>query len=332
MLSYCLLILQLNFSSYDLLDSTKSEAQLVKDLKDAYRTYRINDLIDECKQDINLAFLPGVDISLKETLQRNITYCDAVSLIPIYDLTLRAHINAYVQSAKRNFEIMKEKGPESKELESDLAIFEDNTGKYYDYLHERFDKLVTISEKEYWKTINKKNYAKAKDYANCIKDEQDDVDKSIATLRQLTSKAVNFQEKSIYQIAIADNYIKHDDLLRLTNKNIQPYDSAISVYKGIIDQKVYCMYLYEAWVKWRCIVQRTKGFSHSSEIPNYLYNKVREEIAQTTLDYISKNEKDEMAIDLYFVIATHGIIKRFGQYQYGNQNSVEFYQLFGTKK
>jgi hypothetical protein len=77
------------------------------------------------------------------------------------------------------------------------------------------------------------------------------------------------------------------------------------------------------------VTQQNKGLSKSSEIPNDEYDKVREEVAAVILDYIAKHEKDEMAINQFLVIATHDIVLRFGQYPYGNQNTIEHHEIFG---
>lgn len=39
-----------------------------------------------------------------------------------------------------------------------------------------------------------------------------------------------------------------------------------------------------------------------------------------------------MAINEFLLIATHDIVRRFGNYPYGNQNTVEFHELFDEKK
>lgn len=57
-------------------------------------------------------------------------------------------------------------------------------------------------------------------------------------------------------------------------------------------------------------------------------DKVREQAALIVLDYINTHINDEMAINEFLLLATHGIVKRFGDYPYGNQNTVEYHETF----
>jgi len=330
MLSCLLLVIQIALPSYDLLDSVKSTSNHVTDLKDAYRVYRVNDIADECKQNINLSFALDGGIGVDAVLVRNIADCEAIKTTPIGNEQLKGFVRDYLEKAIQNFQIMKDKGSKSKDFETDIDSFRDYTIKYYDFLHEHFDKLVTLPEKKYWQIIDKKNYAKSKEYGKCVKPKQKKPVESIKKLDDLAANALDFQEQTIYQIGAADTYVKYDQ--QLGHDSISAYSVAISKYKSIIDQNKYCMYLYEAWVKWRSVVQRTKGLSHSSEIPNDLYNKERERVAAIILKQISDNEKDEMAVNQFFVVATHEPIKRFGQYEYGNQSTIEFHEFFDDKK
>lgn len=90
--------------------------------------------------------------------------------------------------------------------------------------------------------------------------------------------------------------------------------------------------MFEAWLKWRTVLQQMNGSSKVSQIPNDEYNKVREQEALFILEYIAENEKDEMAINQFLLFATHDIVRRFGDYPYGNQNTLEFHELFDDKK
>src|SRR5207244_148212 len=115
----------------------------------------------------------------------------------------------------------------------------------------------------------------------------------------------DFQEYSIYQIELADQYVKHPDSLD-DNAN----DIAIGKYKAILDQNKHSIYLFESWLKWRLVTQQHNyGISKTSDIPNNEYDKVRAQVALTVLDFITKNDKDEMAINEFLLMATHDIVK-----------------------
>lgn len=74
------------------------------------------------------------------------------------------------------------------------------------------------------------------------------------------------------------------------------------------------------------------GISKTSDIPNGEYDKMREQVALTILNHVVKNNTDEMAINEFLLMATHDIVKRFGDYPYGNQNAVEYHETFEEKK
>jgi len=126
---------------------------------------------------------------------------------------------------------------------------------------------------------------------------------------------------------IADQYVKHYDSL-----NDIGYDTAIVKYKSILEHKDYSLYLFETWLKWRATYQHSNGLSKSSDIPNDEYNRSREEEATIILNYITMHTDDEMAINEFLLFATHDIVRRFGDYPYGNQSTLEFHELFDEQK
>ena len=52
-------------------------------------------------------------------------------------------------------------------------------------------------------------------------------------------------------------------------------------------------------------------------------------VALTILEHIQENQDDIMAINQFVLITEHDIVRRFGDYQYGNQNTIEYHQIFG---
>jgi hypothetical protein len=104
------------------------------------------------------------------------------------------------------------------------------------------------------------------------------------------------------------------------------------IYNEILKEKKYSLYLYETWLKWRAVSQRENGMSKSSDIPNTKYDAVREQVAAVILDYIAKHPTDKMAQNQFLVIASHDIVRRFGDYPYGNQGTVEYHEIFDDPK
>lgn len=194
------------------------------------------------------------------------------------------------------------------------------------YLYSTFstNQFIGMTEEMYWKTIDKKKYIKSAEYKTYESLKTKNLKDALSLLEKISKQTTDFQEYSIYQIELADLYVKHADSL---GENAT--DKAIDIYKSILDQKKYSIYLFEAWLKWRIVTQQfTYGISKMSDIPNNIYDKVREQVALVILDYINTHNNDEMAINEFLLMVTHDIVKRFGDYPYGNQNTVEYHQTF----
>ncbi|MDB5147213.1 MAG: hypothetical protein JWQ57_1233, partial [Mucilaginibacter sp.] len=154
-----------------------------------------------------------------------------------------------------------------------------------------------------------------------------DLKAGLALLEKTGGAAANFQEYSIYQIEIADQYVKQNDKLG-DNSN----ELAIRKYRAILSKKQYSVYLFESWLKWRTVTQQYNGLSKMSEIPNDKYDEVRQQVALTVLNTVSTNPKDKMAINEFLLMATHDIVRRFGAYEFGNQNTLEYHEIFDDVK
>ena len=182
---------------------------------------------------------------------------------------------------------------------------------------------MSLTEDKYWKTLDKKTYIRSAKFPTYTKLRKDSLRAALNLLATISASTTDFQETVIYEIELADQYVTHPDIQQ------DATELAIKTYKSILDQKKYTLYLYESWLKWQAVSQQNNGLSKSSDIPNDEYDNTREEVADVILDYIAQHEKDEMAINQFLVIATHDIVLRFGQYPYGNQNTVEYHEIFG---
>lgn len=93
----------------------------------------------------------------------------------------------------------------------------------------------------------------------------------------------------------------------------------------------YSKYLYSVWLHWRCLCQVRKGSSKDSYIPNWIYNQVRNQCLGTILKHIAQHSDDLMAVNQLMQLASANNIYRLGTYEYGNQNAVDYYELFLAK-
>jgi len=314
----------------DLLDAIKSNSKLVIELKDAYRAFHINNIITDQKEMINVFLSDPSDSETKTLLDGYIKVCDSLKIVHFKNEKLNSYISKYLVLTIQSYKIAQRKGFNSSEFKNDFEKYKKAKGEYMNYLSSTYstNHFVSMTEEKYWQTNDKINYSKSLDYGSYKSLKTTNLKDALLLLDNLTKQTINFQEYSIYQIELADQYVKHSDSLG-DNAN----ETAIEKYKSILDQKKYSIYLFEAWLKWRLVTQQhIYGISKTSDIPNNEYDKMREQVALTILDYITKNDKDEMAINEFLLMATHPIVIRFGDYPYGNQNTVEYHETFDEKK
>lgn len=315
--------------SQDLLDNVESNSKIVTELKDVYRAYKINLKIADQKETINLFLNEGSDKGLNAQLDNFIKDCNTFKQFHFNDDTLKSLVNKYVSLTIQSYQIAKSKGFDSNEFKKDFEMYKKEKEKYMNYLTTTYstNHFVGMTEEKYWQTMDKSNYIKSSDYATYKSLKPTNLKDALALLEKISKQTTDFQEYSIYQIELADQHVKHFDSLEgdATAK-------AIGIYKTVLERKKYGIYLFETWLKWRTVTQWTNGLSKTSDIPNDEYNKVREQVALIILEYVSKNESDEMAINEFTLMATHDIVRRFGAYPYGNQNTVEYHQIFDDIK
>lgn len=137
--------------------------------------------------------------------------------------------------------------------------------------------------------------------------------------RYLNSKS--FDERCIYAIELAyANEARHD-----------VDDPYLKYMYEFLTAGQYSKYLHSLWCHWRCIFQYNNGSSKDSYIPNWIYNQVRNQCMHTILKQIAQHPDDLMAVNLLMQLAFEKNIYRLGTFEYGNQNAVDYYELFLEK-
>lgn len=314
----------------DLLDAIKNNSELIIKLKDLYRAFHINNIILDQKETISIILEDSSDEDTKSLLDDYIKVCDSLKLVKFNNNTLKSYVNKYLVSTIQNYKISQSKGFNSNEFKQDLKKYNNLQDEYMNYLNTAYSTthFINMTEEKYWQINDKNSYIKSSEYTTYKSLKTSNLKEAVKLLEKLSKQTTDFQEYSIYQIELADQYVKHSDSLG-NNAN----EIAIERYKSIIDQNKYSIYLFEAWLKWRLVNQQhIYGMSKTSEIPNNMYDIMRKKVALTILDYIIKNEKDEMAINQFLLIATHPIVMRFGDFPYGNQNTIEYHETFDEKE
>jgi hypothetical protein len=311
----------------DLLDNVTAKTKLINDLKDVYRAYDINHKVADQKELINVYTNAGGDV--KKVLVDYINVCNALKQVHFFNDTLSNYVQHYLNLTIQNYKTAKNSGINSVMFKNNYKVYLKESDKYFNYVASAYPmkRFVSMSEKQYWQLNDKKNYIESPNYTAYEKLKVKDLKAGLALLEKAGSPAANFQEYSIYQIEIADQYVKHNDKLGDNNNEL-----AIHKYKAILDKKQYSIYLFESWLKWRTVTQQYNGLSKMSEIPNDKYDEVRQQVALTLLNTVSTNPKDKMAINEFLLVATHDIVRRFGAYEFGNQNTLEYHEIFDNVK
>lgn len=313
----------------DRLDNIKDNSELTKELKDVYRAFRINNIITEQQEWINI-YQDEDAAGLKKLLTGFIKTCDSLKQCNFYNETLNSFVKRYLTLTIQSYDILQSKGLSSNAFKKDFEKYKAEQGKYMNYLYATYatNHFVNMTEDAYWKANDKNNYIRSKDYSRYQKLKTANLKAGLMLLDSIIKQTSNFQKYTVYQIESADQYEKYRDSLEEDATAI-----AIAKYKSILDQGHYSIYLFEAWLKWRSVTQQNLyGVSKMSDIPNGEYDKIREQVALTILTFIVENPKDEMAINEFLLMATHCIVKRFGDYPYGNQNTLEYHQIFDNIK
>jgi len=315
---------------FDALDSITDSSKLVLELKDIYRSHKIHYLLEEQKDFVAIDSIPFLIAYLESKAKE----CDSLyKLYSFYDDSLEGLVNRYIYADKSQLELeinnLKfSSSNNSDTMSKELMTYNDDIrSDFLDYLNDNYKtkRLLSLSADEYWRRIDKKQYIKSSKFEEYKKLKEEDPNQAVEKIFEIIKECDNFQEKTIYGIDLADFYMTGV----LDTDTILGEEWASDHYQVMMDANKYGLYLFEAWLKWRAVTQHMEyGSSKYSLIPNELYNTWRDKMAFVILKQISMHPEDQMAINQFLLFATHENIIRFGTYKYGNQNVLEFYELF----
>ena len=308
------------------LSTVKSNDHRVQELLDVYTAFHVNNIVTEQKETLSLLHGEISSVDFNDILKEFIRVCDSTSAVRLSDSVLNTHVHSFLSSTARNYRTALKHGFTSTAFKQDLERYRLSNKTYFSYLYSRYSTkhFIALTEEQYWKGVDKQQFIHSKEFETYKKLKRTNIAEAVDLLQKIVERTADAQESSVYAIELADQYVMHPD-----STIEDAVDSAIAIYKRIIDRKQYSLFLFEAWVKWRTVTQDFfHGSSRSSDIPNRDYDRVREEAAVTVLRHITKDRKDDLAVNQFLLLATHDIVKRFGEYQYGNQNAVEFHNLF----
>jgi hypothetical protein len=245
---------------------------------------------------------------------------------PLY-ATLRDMQAEVVELGVSAFHDLYSHGPESKQFKQANDIYQPELQAY-------LDKLVSMTEDGFFEIDSASEVALMEAEYNRVYPNRNEIlrtmkggdpAKALAALRA----EPDFQKNDVARLLAADILLKkrYDSLLtpELQRKKDE---TGVKYLWSILGQHTYSPVLYEAWRKWRAMTQMDYGASHSSEIPNGLYDSTRFAILRMIGQHIEQNPHDLWAYRQFFCILEVEIIHRFGPYEYGNQSAVERGILF----
>jgi hypothetical protein len=313
----------------DQLELVTIDTGIVSELKDVYRIFQLNYQLDEIRGEFSMLIEKDSNAA-NNVLRNGIDRSESFKNYYFYDDSIKTLFVATIDKFNIVNKAIINKGLESKEFEQAYDKFNTVSNKFDSYLFEEYstDHFLKMSEDDYWKQINKQQYIHSHEYANYLSLAKTDLLASITLLEKIIANTKNFQEKSIYQMELANSMICHFNKLDSACIN-----KALKIYKDILDHSDYSIYKFETWRRWRAATQTfIYGPEKDAPIPNSKYDAVREKCAAQVLKYYVEHPKDQMALNQFLDFATHGIVYRGGEYEEGNQNMIEFTELFPLEK
>jgi hypothetical protein len=313
----------------DKLDIVEIDTGCVKELKDVYRIFQLNYQLDEIRGEFSMLIEKDSNAAYK-VLRNGIDKSESFKNYYFYDDSIKILFVATIDKFNIVNKAIINKGLESKEFEQAYGKFKKVSDKFDSYLFGEYstDHFIKMSEDKYWKSIDKQQFIHSPEYANYLSLSKTDLLASITVLEKIIANTKNFQEKSIYQMELANSMICHFNKL-----DSNCIEKALKIYTGILDHSDYSLYKFETWRRWRAATQTfIYGPEKEAPIPNSKYDAVREKCAAQVLKYYVEHPKDQMALNQFLDFATHGTIYRGGEYEEGNQNMIEFTELFPLGK
>lgn len=177
-----------------------------------------------------------------------------------------------------------------------------------------YNKYCSLEPDTFWLYIDKNRYLQPPSYDSIMRMNKEDA------LKQLIIKTKQLavsEEKIVCMLTCGDLFYYTGNV-----------NKAIKEYQKIIEQDYYSHYLAEAWVKWRCLTQCQIGISRDAEIPNELYNNMRNSMLNTIYKQIKKAPKDQMAINQFCTMASYPNLARNEGTMFGNGATIEMMNLF----
>lgn len=159
---------------------------------------------------------------------------------------------------------------------------------------------------------------------------------TIYKLEKLMNDDSIFSEE-VYGVAINHDSLRTDpfsrrcvEAMELAHDTVDglPNEDALPKLVDVLTAGQYSPLLLEAWKTWRAMIANNMGHSKDSYIPNEEYNRLRMIVCYTTLCHIKDYLDDWVAVNNFLLMASTPNVAIFGQYPFGNQSVMVYYEMF----
>jgi len=179
------------------------------------------------------------------------------------------------------------------------------------------DRYVRLDDTTYWKHYDKSRVDKNYDQIEAKFGSNDG--QLISMLRLAFARTKDIDRKCVIALELAHVTDATDD-------------AGISVAAPLLlqcmQQGQYSIYLMEVWWTWRTLVQLAHGASKDADLLNQCFNKAKMVCLYTILQEVERTSGDRFAINELLVLSSIENIYRYGAFAFGNQNLVDYYQIF----
>lgn len=250
-----------------------------------------------------------MDMDVSESIMR-------ADLGHIADATLRRQVGAYVREMNRlasaeasdeqlRYESLQQAWSLYNELDSIIA-----TGHHV-------TRYGALNDSLYWSRYDKQNIIV--DYGRLEQSFGTNDSELVAELQSRIGHAANIDERCVLSLSLAHVNMETDD---------SGVNSAANVLLDCLRSGEYSIYLYEVWRTWRSMLQLAMGCSKDSELCNQYCNSVRMLCLHSIMNEIERTGGDIFAVNEFLALSSENNILRYGCFPFGNQNVVEYYELF----
>ncbi len=190
------------------------------------------------------------------------------------------------------------------------------------------DRFTPLRKESYIKAIAKKQYRKAEDDArfDSLKYRKD-WHNAAWELFKIYEGKTDPNERAVALLDYADLCVYNLDHWKDGEDTI-----VLNTYAAIAFSYDFHFYKYEAWRKWRCLYQYINyGCGEDAFIFNKFYDNKRFIPMQYLAEHLEKEPTDSILINEYLLLATHGPLLRYGDFNGGNEAVAEMRELFSIE-